>query len=178
MLSRLPSSQLVETDATGGEVDVATDEPMAPGVAHVIVMAEQLNVPLFVGATEEDDGARKRRREVQLPTFGELPTRRSGFDATGRALTSSSYEAVRAGRQVIEALGGTLHHFFFALGDTDVIAIAELPDDTDMVAASLTVSASGNFSKASTTKLMTSSEAKEAMSKANAVASAYTPPTG
>ncbi len=95
-----------------------------------------------------------------------------------KAMVAEPQDREAAGRQVIEVLGGTLHHFFFALGDTDIIAIAEFPDDTDMVAASLTISASGNFSKASTTQLMTAGEAKEAMTKANAVASAYTPPTG
>ena len=95
-----------------------------------------------------------------------------------KAMVAEPQDREAAGRQVVEVLGGTLHHFFFALGDTDVIAIAEFPDDTDMVATSFIVSASGNFSKVSTTKLMTSSEAQEAMSKANAVASAYTPPTG
>ncbi len=95
-----------------------------------------------------------------------------------KAMVNEPQDREAAANQIIEALGGTLHHFFFALGDTDIIAIIEVPDDTDMVAGSLIVSASGNFSNASTTKLMTSSQAKEAMSKAKAVASAYTPPTG
>ncbi len=95
-----------------------------------------------------------------------------------KAMVNEPQDREAAAHQIIEALGGKLHHFFFALGETDIIAIVEIPDDTDMVAGSLIISASGSFSNVSTTKLMTSSEAKEAMSKANAVASAYTPPTG
>ncbi len=95
-----------------------------------------------------------------------------------KAMVNEPQDREVAARKVIEALGGTLHHFFFALGDADVIAIIEVPDDKIVVAGSLIISASGNFSKYSTTKLMTSSEAMAAMSKAKDVVSAYTPPTG
>ncbi len=95
-----------------------------------------------------------------------------------KAMVAEPQDREVAARKIIEALGGTLHQFFFALGDTDIVAIIEVPDDKDMVAGSMIISASGNFSKASTTKLMTSSEAMEAMSKANATLGAYTPPTG
>ena len=95
-----------------------------------------------------------------------------------KAMVNNPQDREVAARKAIEALGGTLHHFFFALGDADVIAIIEVPDDKTIVAGSLIVSASGNFSKYSTTKLMTSSEAMAAMSKAKDVVSAYTPPTG
>ncbi len=95
-----------------------------------------------------------------------------------KAMVNNPQDREVAARKAIEALGGTLHHFFFALGDADVIALIEVPDDKTVVAGSLIISASGNFSKYSTTKLMTSSEAMEAMSKAKDVVSAYTPPTG
>ncbi len=95
-----------------------------------------------------------------------------------KAMVNQPQDREATARGVVEALGGTLHHFFFALGDWDIISIIEVPDDKTMVAGSLIISASGNFSKASTTKLMTASEAKEAMGMAKDVASAYTPPTG
>ena len=95
-----------------------------------------------------------------------------------KAMVAEPQDREVAARKIIEALGGKLHQFFFALGDADVVAIAEIPDDKSMVAVSLIVSASGSFSNASTTKLMTSSEAMEATSKAKEVAGAYTPPTG
>ncbi len=95
-----------------------------------------------------------------------------------KAMVNNPQDREVAARKAIEALGGTLHHFFFALGDADVIALIEVPDDKTVVAGSLIISASGNFSKYSTTKLMTSSEAMAAMSMAKDVVSAYTPPTG
>ena len=95
-----------------------------------------------------------------------------------KAMVAEPQDREAAGRKVIEALGAKLHSFFFALGDSDIIAIIEADDDTMMVAGSLLVSASGSFKSASTTKLMTSAEAMVAMGKAKEAASAYTPPTG
>ena len=95
-----------------------------------------------------------------------------------KAMVAEPQDREAAARKIIEALGGKLHQFFFALGDSDVIAIIEVPDDTVMAAGSMIISASGNFSNVSTTKLLTMSEAMEAMGKANAAASAYTAPTG
>ena len=95
-----------------------------------------------------------------------------------KAMVDQPQDREAAARGIFEALGGTLHQFFFALGDWDIVTIIEVPDDKTMVAGSLIISASGNFSKVSTTKLMTASEAMEAMGTAKDVASAYTPPTG
>ena len=95
-----------------------------------------------------------------------------------KAMVAQPQDREAAARQIIEALGGTLHHFFFALGDSDIIAIIEVPDDTAIVAGSMIIGASGSFASISTTKLLTMSEAMEAMNKANAAARAYTAPTG
>jgi uncharacterized protein with GYD domain len=46
-------------------------------------------------------------------------------------------------QQMVEKAGGKLHAFYFALGDSDVYAIAEFPDVMTAVAMSLTVNASG-----------------------------------
>ena len=45
--------------------------------------------------------------------------------------------------QVLGELGGTLEAFYFAFGDDDVYAIAELPDHATAAAVSLTVAGSG-----------------------------------
>ncbi len=95
-----------------------------------------------------------------------------------KAMVAQPQDREAAARQIIEALGGTLHHFFFALGDCDIIAIIEVPDDTAIVAGSMIIGASGSFASISTTKLLTMSEAMEAMNKANAAARSYTAPTG
>lgn len=95
-----------------------------------------------------------------------------------KAMVAQPQDREAAARQVIEALGGTLHQFFFALGDCDIIAIIEAPDDTAIAAGSMIVGAAGGIASISTTKLLTMSEAMEAMNKANAVASAYVAPSG
>ena len=94
-----------------------------------------------------------------------------------KAMIGEPQDREAAARKVIEALGGTLHSFFFALGESDVVAIIEAPDDTVMAAGSMLVGASGSVTNVSTTKLLTMAEAKEAMAKAGAAAGAYTSPT-
>ncbi len=95
-----------------------------------------------------------------------------------KALISEPQDREAAARSLIEALGGTLHHFFFALGTNDVVAIIEVPDEKAMVAGALLVSASGATSGGSTTKLISNAEAMEAMAMAGTVAGSYTPATG
>lgn len=43
----------------------------------------------------------------------------------------------------VESLGGTLEALYYAFGDTDLYAIADLPDDASAAAFSLQVSAAG-----------------------------------
>ena len=58
------------------------------------------------------------------------------------------------------------------------VVICEFPDDKTMAAASFLVTSTGAFSKLETTKLLTTAEAKEAMSTAQGSAASYKPPTG
>lgn len=44
---------------------------------------------------------------------------------------------------MVKSLGGTLESFYYAFGDDDVYAIAQLPDNVTAAAVSLAVSASG-----------------------------------
>ena len=48
-----------------------------------------------------------------------------------------------AARQLIESVGGKLEAFYHAFGEYDGMAIADMPQNADMAAASLTLSASG-----------------------------------
>lgn len=48
--------------------------------------------------------------------------------------------------EVMDAVGGTLDAWYYALGDTDAYAIAELPDDESAAAVSLRVNARGAVS--------------------------------
>ena len=43
----------------------------------------------------------------------------------------------------VESLGGTLEALYYAFGDTDLYAIADLPDDASAAAFSLQISAAG-----------------------------------
>lgn len=92
-----------------------------------------------------------------------------------QAMVSSPHDREAAARPLIEALGGTLHHFFFAMGEYDVVAIIEAPDDESLAAGSLAVGASGSMSGMVTTKLMTSEQGMAAMTKAGTVTGAYKP---
>ena len=102
-------------------------------------------------------------------------TARYNSDAM-KAMIAHPADREAAARTVTESLGGTLHHFFFAMGKEDVVAIAEMPDDVTVAALSMTIGASGAFSGGATTKLLTSAEAQSAMAKA--ASAQYAPPTG
>jgi uncharacterized protein with GYD domain len=69
-----------------------------------------------------------------------------------------------AAETAIKGLGGKLESFHFAFGDTDVFAIAEVPDNISAAAVSLAVSASGSV-QARTTVLLTPEEMDQATKK-------------
>ena len=62
-----------------------------------------------------------------------------------------------AAETVVKSVGGSLEVMYFAFGDTDVYAIAELPDHHAAAAVALTLNASGRAS-AKTTVLLTSED--------------------
>ena len=95
-----------------------------------------------------------------------------------KAMGAEPQEREVAARAAMEALGGTMHCFYFAVGEHDLVSICEFADDKTMAAASFLVTSTGAFSKLETTKLLPTAEAKEAMSAAQGAASAYKPPTG
>jgi uncharacterized protein with GYD domain len=68
-----------------------------------------------------------------------------------------------------ESLGGKLHSFFFAFGEYDVVAIAELPDNAAAAAFALGTASKGAVSKIHTTVLLTAAEGLEAMKKAQQI---------
>jgi len=93
-----------------------------------------------------------------------------------KALVASPSDREAAARKLIEALGGKLHHLFFAFGKHDVVCLIEGPDDQMMAAGAMAVAASGTVSSSSTTKLMTSAEAMSAMQTAGKATGTYRPP--
>lgn len=76
-------------------------------------------------------------------------------------------------RQMVEKLGGKLEAFYYAYGDTDVIAIVDVPDAVTGMAVSLVVNASGAV-ELSTTPLITPGEIDQACQKTID----YVPPGG
>ena len=95
-----------------------------------------------------------------------------------KALVANPTDRKAAASKLIEALGGKLHHLFFAFGTYDVICLIEGTDDKMMAAGALAVASAGTVSASSTVKLMTSEEAMEAMKMAGKVTGSYKPPMG
>ena len=63
---------------------------------------------------------------------------------------------------MLEAMGGRLESFYFAFGETDVFAIAEVPDDEAAAAVAIAINSSGAVST-HTTKLLTVEQIDEAL---------------
>ena len=68
----------------------------------------------------------------------------------------------QAVRQVVEGVGGRLECIYYALGEDDVVIIADLPDNVAVSAVSLGVSATG-FVRTRTTALLTVEEVDKAL---------------
>ena len=69
-----------------------------------------------------------------------------------------------AAQAVAESVGGRIESMYFAFGDTDVYAIAEVPDHASIAAISLALAASGGAT-ARTTVLLTPEEMDQATRK-------------
>lgn len=93
-----------------------------------------------------------------------------------KALVANPSDREAAAKKLIEAMGGKLHHLFFAFGDHDVICLIEGPDDTFMAAGAMAVAASGTASSSTTVKLMTAKDAMKAMKLAGKAIGTYKPP--
>ncbi|HEV7285980.1 MAG TPA: GYD domain-containing protein [Kaistia sp.] len=91
-----------------------------------------------------------------------------------KAMVANPQNREDAVRKVVESMGGKLHAFYFALGEFDVVIIAEFPDNVSAAAVALATSATGALSKFETTVLMSPAEGVEAMRKAKT--GAYSPP--
>jgi uncharacterized protein with GYD domain len=75
--------------------------------------------------------------------------------------------------QLVGGLGGKVEAFYYALGDDDLIVIAELPDNTSAAAISLAVASIGS-ARIKTVPLLTVEEIDEAAKKSVD----YRPPGG
>ena len=82
-----------------------------------------------------------------------------GLKGLQKDKASGRREAVR---QACESVGGKLECMYYALGEDDVVIIADLPDNVAASAISLTVSAAG-LVRTRTTALMTIEETDKAL---------------
>src|SRR5215468_4073793 len=78
--------------------------------------------------------------------------------------------------KLVESLGGTLHHYFFAFGQHDVVLILELPGHDEAMALVMAAANTGSISDAETTVLVPSDSAIGAMKKAGKAGASYVPP--
>jgi len=77
----------------------------------------------------------------------------------------------KAAQALVESLGGKLEALYYAFGDCDVFAIADMPDAASAAAASLALATSGSVTS-KTTVLLTPEEMDQAIKKAPS----YAPP--
>jgi uncharacterized protein with GYD domain len=68
-------------------------------------------------------------------------------------------------KQMVEAAGGKLHAFYFAYGDTDVVIIAEYPDNATAASVAMAVGGAGVVSSFRSTVLITPDELDAAAKK-------------
>lgn len=85
----------------------------------------------------------------------------TGMEGVRSAGAKSRVDAVS---NMLEAMGGRLESFYFAFGDTDVFAVAEVPDDEAAAAVALTINSSGAVS-VRTTKLLAPEQIDDALSR-------------
>ena len=69
-----------------------------------------------------------------------------------------------AAKKAAASVGGKLESIYWALGEDDAIAIADLPDAESAAALGLTISASG-LARTRTTRLLTAEEVDTALAK-------------
>jgi uncharacterized protein with GYD domain len=94
--------------------------------------------------------------------------------SSAKAMTDRPHDRTEIVRKSVESCGGKLHQMFFALGEFDVVLIAELPGNHAAAALGLATSSTGALSKYQTTALLTAQEAVQAMTMAKKIV--YTPP--
>ena len=90
-------------------------------------------------------------------------TRFSYTPETWARLREHPEDRSEAARESIEAAGGKLHGFWYALGEFDGITLWEAPSRVALASALVAIAASGVTSRLETTVLLTVDEAMEAM---------------
>jgi uncharacterized protein with GYD domain len=97
--------------------------------------------------------------------------------ASAKAMVGKPHDRTEQAVTLVKSFGGTLHHYFFAFGDYDGVAICEFPNSASVAACSMTAAATGAFARFETTVLLTAQEAETALRQAHDTKSGYKPPT-
>ena len=90
--------------------------------------------------------------------------------AAAAAFVNNPQDRVAGVRAVVEKMGGTFESMDYCLGEFDLVAIANLPDDVAAAAMALAVNAPGHIKSYKTTRLMSSQEFLSAQQKAHGAA--------
>jgi uncharacterized protein with GYD domain len=101
-------------------------------------------------------------------------TRFSYTPATWARLIKNPEDRRAAARQYVEAVGGTLHGFWYAFGEHDAYALYEAPDNASIAAVALAITAGGALSSYQTIVLLTVEETLAALRQAGTIT--YRPP--
>ena len=96
-------------------------------------------------------------------------TKFSYTPATWTKLMNNPEDRRDAARQYIEAVGGKLHGFWYALGEHDGYNLWEAPDNVSRAAVALAIGSGGALRSFETTVLLTVEETMDALRKAGQV---------
>lgn len=92
-------------------------------------------------------------------------------DGVAGLLKEGGSSRTAVAKTLIESVGGTLECFYYAFGEYDFYAIADVPDHSTMVSLSLTLNATGAI-RLGTTVLLSAEE----MDAATRITPTYRPP--
>ena len=96
--------------------------------------------------------------------------------ASAKAMVDNPQDRFEPAKALAEMFGGKLHHYFFAFGHFDGLAIFEIPNNVSAAAFSMKAASTNAFSRFEITVLMTTGEAEAAMRMARDQGTAYRPP--
>lgn len=95
---------------------------------------------------------------------------------TVKNMVAKPQDRREAAGRVFAAHGGTMRDYYWTMGEFDGLAICEFPDSASAVAVSMTVAASGAFTRFETAPLFTMEEALGALETARKAAGSYQAP--
>ena len=96
-------------------------------------------------------------------------TKFSDTPETWTRLIGNPEDRRKAAQEYVESVGGKLHGFWDAFGESDGYTLWEAPDNTSMAAVALAITGGGALSSYETTVLLSVEEMMDALRKAQQV---------